>query len=143
MGCPDRDCQKHVDEIFRELYGHEGSNNGMKRDVKKLVEEMPCKLSIQSVKKWLFFVAVPVILIVGGSGANMYAIQQSLPHQFAGKSAIAKHEARLIVLEENYKHIKDQLRDINKIQRTNRQILETLQDLKKKSGTKEGRGVDF
>ena len=144
MPCQDRDCQKHVDEVYRELYGHEGSGNGIKREVKKLSEEVPRKLSVQSVKKYLFFVAVPVVLLLGGTGANMYAIQQSMPHQYAEKGTIAKHETRLIVLEENCKHIKEQLKGLNEIKRTNQMILSALKDLAATDDTdRKKSGADF
>jgi hypothetical protein len=129
MGCDDRACQKQLLEVYQEMYGH-GEGNGVKGTVNCLQGEVKDTIKKRPFWTAIMFILVPVGLAVSAVAMNVWAVQRVYPHQFADKAAINRMERRVIVLEEGYKTIGRQLRDLDNIKKTNREILELLREMR-------------
>ena len=130
--CPNEDCKKNLDKIHDTMF--KDKVGGVRFDIAqlKLVMKDLCNKVVP--RKTMFKVAGTVLLVIGVPAyiafINVWAEDKIAPEKYATKSDIRDQNHRVLKLEEQFKHVKDNIIEIKEQQKLNtKEILDTIKKI--------------
>ena len=136
-GCSSPDCQKRVDEMHKAVF--KDDEGGCRFDIKKINNKLKDFISRKDFSIFKKSLVRNIIIIVIGLGVpayvafiNVWAEDKVTPHKYVKKEEFQEVRIEQARLEEKYKKIDDQLKDLSRKQDEHtRTVLEAIKDIKK------------